>query len=611
MKISLLLSAVFFSLSIFAQTSTPFGTPGPDYWQNRADYNINAQLDTNLHLITGDVKITFYNRSPYTLDFLWLQLEQNKYREDARGTKVLQGGSRHDGSITEGMQVKRVNVNGASANYTIEDTRMRIEMDAPLIPQNGKVEITMDYSFTIPEKGADRMGRIQLENGWVYEIAQWYPRMTVLDQYGWNTLPYLGPGEFYADYGNYDYTITVPSNMVVAGSGELQNAKDILPKTVGKRLNKAAKADSAMHIVSPEEVGTFTFGNKAMTSWHFTMKNTRDVAWACASHFIWDAAPAKLSNNQKVLVQSFYPLESIEGWSHATEYAIASIEHYSEMWFEYPYPSLCNVAGIVGGMEYPGLHFTGYSKKGNALWVTLDHEVAHNWFPMIVGSNERVHAWMDESFVTFMGYYAAKAFKGADYNSYISDHRSMLSRYKTDNFAPVMTPPRRINNGFSDVVYFKPAIALLLLREYVLGTERFDFAFRYYLDQWAYKHPQPEDFFNCMENASGEQLDWFWDSWFYHNEKLDQEITTASQITEGSVRLSIKNKLDMPMPVEIKITFADGSTTRERLPVDIWNTGDTFQLLLQYDQPIKELRLDPDGWLPDVERRNNVWEFSL
>jgi hypothetical protein len=587
------------------------GTPGPDYWQNRADYTINARLDTNLHLVTGRVAITYYNNSPYELDFLWLQLEQNKYREDARGTRVSASGSRHDGNITEGMPLGTVTVNGAPATYQVDDTRLKIDLKVPVPPKNGKVELAMDYSFTIPEKGADRMGRIRIDSSWVYTIAQWYPRMAVLDPgQGWNNLPYLGAGEFYADYGTYDYTITVPSNMVVAGSGVLQNAREVLPKEVSDRLKTAASSDSTQWIIRPEEAGAFRFGNRASASWRFKMENTRDVAWACSSHFLWDAAPARLPSGRKVTTQSYYPPASLDGWTRATEYAIASLEHYSEMWYEYPYSTLSNVAGTVGGMEYPGLHFTEYNRSGNRLWVTLDHEVAHNWFPMIVGSNERQHAWMDESFVTFMGFYAARAFEGADYTSYISNHQNMLERFGDADFVPVMTPPRDIPNGFSDVVYFKPAIALRVLREYVLGPSRFDPAFKHYIKSWAYKHPQPEDFFRCMENASGDQLGWFWQSWFYKNEKLDQEITSATQRAEGELNILLKNRLDMPMPVVLQLTFEDGTTTHHRLPVEIWNQGNTHRLQLNYEKRVASLMIDPDHWLPDLERRNNRWDFD-
>ncbi|HKK79552.1 MAG TPA: M1 family metallopeptidase, partial [Phaeodactylibacter sp.] len=440
--------------------------------------------------------------------------------------------------------------------------------------------------------------------------AQCYPRMAVLDDVtGWNNLPYLGPGEFYCEYGTFEYAVTVPAGFVVAGSGTLQNPKEVLGRDLASRLDNAVESDTAQFIIAPEEIGQALPASEETITWRYQMDNTRDVAWACSPAFVWDAAGAKRPDGSRILVQSFYPMESYGGWRQATAYAKGSLEHYSEQWFPYPYASLSNVAGGVGGMEYPGLHFTGYRKKGNSLWVTLDHEVAHNWFPMIVGSNEREHAWMDESFVTFMGYYAAEAYTGDDFNSYISNPQMMMRRFMEAGLAPVMTPPRRVQEGFSDVVYFKPAIALYLLREYVLGKERFDYAFRTYIEHWAYKHPQPEDFFRAMENGSGEQLDWFWQGWFYESGDLDQSISSASQSDQGRLRIDLENRLDMPMPAVLEITYEDGSTETRRFPVDVWANEGRFSTRLQLDKPVAELRLDPDGMLPDVEPRNNVWKF--
>lgn len=600
---------LFLPATLYCQMRTALGSPGPDYWQNQADYEIVATLDTANHLISGIVNITYTNNSPYALPYLWLQLEQNKHRPGSRGAAVSPLGSRHDGSLTVGMEVGGITVDGQPVEDVQTDTRMQIRLKLPLRPGK-QLEIAMNYTFTIPEVGADRMGRLPTEQGWIYEIAQWYPRMAVLDDIsGWNNLPYLGPGEFYCEYGNFDYAVTVPAGFVVAGSGTLQNPKEVLGKTLLKRLDAALESDTAQFIISPDEGGNALPKSEAPQTWRFRMENTRDVAWACSPAFLWDAAGATRPDGSRILVQSFYPLESYAGWQRATDYAKASLEHYSAQWFPYPYRSLSNVAGGVGGMEYPGLHFTGYEKQGNGLWVTLDHEVAHNWFPMIVGSNERQHAWMDESFVTFMGYYAAEAYNEGEFNSYISNPQMMMRRFMEAGLDPVMTPPRRIAGGFSDVVYFKPAIALYLLREYVLGADRFDYAFRSYIANWAYKHPQPKDFFRAMENGSGEDLGWFWQGWFYESGDLDQSISSASQSDSGQLRLSLENRLAMPMPVVLEINYADGTTETRRFPVEIWAQGKTFSTRLALEKPVAQLRLDPSGLLPDVEPRNNVWRF--
>lgn len=383
------------------------GKPGPMYWQNRADYEIDVTLDDEAHTITGSVTIHYTNNSPEPLDFVWLYLEQNRFTEDSRGTLTTPiQGNRYNGDVDGGYQLSNVSAKvgkrgDASDKYLVTDTRMQVFFDEAIPAKGGKATISMDFSYKIPEKGMDRMGRLEVEEGTIYALAQWYPRTAVFDDVkGWNTEPYLGAGEFYLEYGDFEYSVTAPSDHIVVGSGKLLNPGDVMTSTMQDRMDKAMKSDSTVYILTPDEVAdpATRLKQEGNLTWKFKIENSRDIAFASSQAFIWDAAKIDLPSGKTILAQSVYPKESDgqEAWSRSTEYSKASIEHYSEKWFEFPYPTATNVAADIGGMEYPGLNFCGYESKGESLWGVTDHEFGHNWFPMIVGSNERLYPWMDE-----------------------------------------------------------------------------------------------------------------------------------------------------------------------------------------------------------------------
>jgi hypothetical protein len=359
--------APFFYRSNGNEYRSAGGQPGPAYWQNRADYKIAVSLDTAQKTVKGSVVIKYKNNSPDALPFLWLQLDQNIYREDSRAqaTTLVTGGRWANRSFTEGDELNSVDIvmNGKTtkAKYKVSDTRMQVWLPQPLAAKTGTVELKINYSFSVPQYGTDRMGRLHTKNGWIYEIAQWFPRMCVYDDIeGWNTLPYLGAGEFYLEYGNIDYTVTAPANLIVVGSGALQNPTECLTSTVRSRLEQAKKSDKTVTIVSEEDLsGTSYYPKKSTLTWHFVCNNTRDVAWAASKAFIWDAARINLPSGKKALAQSVYPVESAkeDAWKRSTEFVKGCIELYSKEWYEFTYPSATNVAGIVGGMEYPGIVF--------------------------------------------------------------------------------------------------------------------------------------------------------------------------------------------------------------------------------------------------------------
>ncbi|WP_435374028.1 M1 family aminopeptidase [Belliella kenyensis] len=603
---------------------TASGKPGPSYWQNKSDYVISVTLDEKEHSVKGSWKITYTNNSPESLDFVWLYLEQNRFTDDSRGTLTTPvQGNRYSGDVDGGYDISNVKaqVSGknkpVSSEYLINDTRMQVSFAEPIPANGGVATITMDFEYKIPVKGMDRMGRLDVKDGTIYAMAQWYPRVAVFDDVtGWNTDPYLGAGEFYLGYGDFDYKVTVPYDHIVVASGELQNPGQVLTKELQNRMKRAADSDERVYIIEPNEVGDLALTrpkSEGTLTWHFKMNNTRDVAFASSKSFIWDAARINLPSGKKALAQSVYPKESDgqEAWGRSTEYSKASVEHYSEMWYEYPYPVAVNVAADIGGMEYPGLNFCSYKSKGESLWGVTDHEFGHNWFPMIVGSNERRHAWMDEGFNTFINYYSYLAFNDGEYTNDLIKTRKYLGWLTNSSREPVATHPDRTqSNNLGMVAYMKPALGLVMLREYILGHERFDKAFRSYIRTWAYKHPQPNDFFNHMENVSGENLDWFWKGWFYSNANIDLSVDGVYPYGANYV-VAFSNKGDMPMPVIFEITFDDGSKERRELPVEIWFKGNTWQHLLKVDKKVTKIEIDPDKIITDTNAGNDVWPSSI
>lgn len=596
------------------------GEPGPKYWQNRADYKIACTLDTSSHSVNGTVEISYTNNSPDNLTFLWLQLDQNIYKQDSRGssTTTQTGGRWANGGFTQGDVIKSVSVEEGGKSYTprytTSDTRMQIWLQQPLKSSGNKIKMTIAYQFTIPEYGTDRMGRLKTQNGWIYEVAQWFPRMAVYDDIqGWNTLPYLGAGEFYLEYGDIEYSVSAPANLIIVGSGELQNEKEVLTPTQISRLASARNSDKTVVIRSANEIkdpkSRPTGGN---ITWKFKIQNTRDVAWAASKAFVWDAARINLPSGKKSLAMSVYPVESIkkDGWQRSTEMVKGALEHYSSQWYEFPYPVAVNVAGIVGGMEYPGIVFCSYADAGAGLWGVTDHEFGHTWFPMIVGSNERKYAWMDEGFNTFINGISTKNFNKGEFASFsfFSPEQQVAMTFN-NQMDPLWTTPEVIQeHNLGVAAYEKPAMMLEALRNVVLGPERFDLAFREYIRRWAFKHPTPWDFFRTIENVSGEDLSWFWRAWVFNNWKLDQKVTGVTyneNDPKNGGAVTLENLEQMVMPVTVLVKEENGKQQRIDLPVEVWQRGPVWTFNVNTTSKITDVILDPDKLLPDINRKNN------
>lgn len=617
----------FFYKTNATETRSASGQPGHNYWQNSADYVLNATLNEANKEIVASAEITYTNNSYDNLSFLWLQLDQNLFKKDSRGNAVIpMAGSRNGAKGQEfdgGYTIKSVEIlsaNGKSSKinptYTISDTRMQIDLPQDLKAKGGVVKFIIHYSFISPDYGSDRMGVENTKNGKIFTIAQWFPRMCVYDdQMGWNTLPYLGAGEFYLEYGDVVANLTVPSSHYVVSSGELLNPKDVYTADQIKKWNQASNSESTVMIRSAADVTAAPKNSTGTKTWKFKIENTRDFAWASSAAFILDAAKMNLPSGKKSLAISAYPIES-EGpgaWGRSTEYVKASIENYSKRWYEYTYPTAVNVAGNEGGMEYPGIVFCHMNSKGASLFGVTDHEFGHNWFPMIVGSNERMYAWMDEGFNTFINSVSEKDFNKGEYYRPQSLQR-MAGAFNNDSMEPVMIAPDNLkerNLGF--LGYYKPGAGLTMLRENVLGEQRFDKALREYIKRWAFKHPTPDDFFRTMENVSGEELNWFWRGWFMNKWKIDQAVTGVKYVNgdfkKGAI-IKVENIGQLPMPMDIDIKFKDGTVQNVKLPVEIWKRNSEWSFETPTTKEIISVEVNSKGSLPDANAANNIFKVG-
>lgn len=600
------------------------GRPGPLFWQNRADYAIEATLDPASRLLTGRETITYTNHSPGALDVLWLQLDQNRYKPDARGAFT----SQFPTEFTSGYRIASVEVEDAtghrqSVKWLVSDTRMQVRLPEAVKANGGSVRVHIAWSFTVPGEFGGRMDVNASKNGDIFEMAQWYPRLCVYDDLrGWDTAPYLN-SEFYLEYGDFDYKVTVPADMIVAGSGELVNPRDVLTPTQIKRLDEARHSDRTVMIRTPAEVtdpssrprqgGTLT--------WHFRMHNTRDVAFGASKAFVWDAARINLPQGKSALAMSVYPVESAgdAAWGRATEYLKASTEYFSKEWFPYPWPVAINEAGTAGGMEYPGITFDSKRARGKSLHMVIAHEIGHSWFPMIVGSNERRHAWMDEGFNTFIDIGEADAFGHGVYAPKRDSEYAPKGGNPADEIAAVLADPDApaLLNGADEtsekyrhpISYFKGAFGLVLLREQILGPERFDDAFRKYIATWAYHHPSPSDFFRFMESEGGEDLGWFWRGWYQHNWPFDMAVRKIEPIggdwSHGAA-VTLANLDPLVLPNTLRLTYDDGSHQDVRIPVETWQQHREYVVRVAGTRKVASAELDPSHALPEADRSNDL-----
>ena len=612
----------------------PNGSPGPKYWQQRVDYQIRATLDTSAKRLIGSEIIQYSNNSPDTLGFLWLQLDQNLFRTGSTGSLLFASESRFGGAgFSGGFEIDSIlqcgtpqepaagaqpprrkrrakapakvqpRCGSSPLKTRVDDTMMYLELASPL-PPGGKTVLELSYGFNIPEHGADRMGR----DGSLYEIAQWYPRMAVYDDvHGWNTDQYLGQGEFYLEYGNIEYEVTVPAGYIVAGTGVLLNPADVLTTAQRGRLATALKSDTTIHIVTAPELssGAARPVKEGSLTWRFKADNVRDAAWAASPDYLWDA-----TRWEGVLAQAYYRASAVDTWKDAAKMSRFSIQEYSTRWFSYPYPQISAIEGPVSGMEYPMVAMEAEGESGPDLYNVLTHEIGHMWYPMVVGSDERRYAWMDEGFNTFINTFSEESYwKRNDAAVRQRERQLVIGIDQMPTAQPILTPANRYrtSDNLLSLAYVKPSIELLTLRNKVLGPQVFDSAFREYTRRWAFKHPQPADFFRTIEEVSGRDLSWFWRGFFYTTAALDQSVESVKADSAGGAQVTLVNLGDAVMPVELELGFEDGTTDVLKLPVEIWYGGNRYVYQIKPAKTIVSARVNPDGTLPDALVTNDVW----
>jgi hypothetical protein len=604
------------------------GAPGPAYWQNRADFSINAKIDTAAKVLSGEETITYTNNSPDTLDSLWLQLDQNLYKADARAVAMAGASRRRGGGTTAGYEIDSIEILGADgktsakASTITTDTRMRVALPSGLKGGGAKTKLRIKYHFTIPGLFGGRMAWGTSKDGEIYDLAQWYPRLQVYDDVrGWDTLPYLA-NEFYLEYGSFDYAVTVPDNFIVSGSGALVNEKEVLTAAELSRLAKARASDATVMIRSAEDVAAAIAKKPTATkTWRFHMDKTRDVAFTASPVFVWDAARINLPDGKTALAQSVYPRESVgpQKWDRSTEVMKHSVETFSKRWYPYPWPNAINVAGPATGMEYPGIVFDGVPDAGVTLFFIAAHEIGHTWFPMVVGSDERRDAWMDEGFNTFIDVYESDDFNKGEFapkrdGEYAPKKDQTPAEQIADilrdpDVVPILSRADTVKEKYRHpITYFKTAFGLILLREDILGPERFDAAFRKYIRDWAFRHPKPSDFFRAMESEGGEDLGWFWRGYFFNSWQHDMAVTNVAYVDGDAakgVAVTVANLGQMVLPGTLRVTFANGQKRDVRVPAETWIQNTTHVFTLEGGGAVTDAVLDPDKRLPDRDRSNN------
>tara|TARA_R110002049_G_scaffold309268_1_gene519598 strand:+ start:129687 stop:132131 length:2445 start_codon:yes stop_codon:yes gene_type:complete len=553
-----------------SDSRTASGAPGPEYWQQRADYEIDVTLDDENQRIRGTARVKYHNHSPHELRYLWFQLDQNIFQPDSDANTTRRAssiGSRMEFKFVQSMLARSAfdggykiesvrDAGGADLPYRVVKTMMRVDLPAPLLPGES-TDVHLRYAFNIVDAKMIRARggyeHFEDDDNYIYEISQWYPRVVAYTDYaGWQHKQFLGQGEFTLELGDYRVRITAPQDLVIAATGELQNSEQVLKPEWRERLKQAASATKPVFVITADEAkSNETAKGAGSKTWIFAASNVRDFAFAASRKFIWDAMGVDV-DGQTVMAMSYYPNEAEPLWSKYSTEAIAhTLQVYGRYAFAYPYPTAISVNGPVYGMEYPMICFNGprpeddgtYSKATKyGLISVVIHEVGHNFYPMIVNSDERQWTWMDEGLNTFLQYLAEQEWED-DYPSRRGEPEKIVPYMRGGNQRPIMTGSEEILQ-FGANGYAKPATALNILRETILGRELFDFAFREYARRWKFKRPTPSDFFRTMEDASGVDLDWFWRGWFYSTDHVDIAIDDVElfQIESGDPDESAERK---------------------------------------------------------------------
>ena len=634
---------------------TASGSPGPKYWQQKVDYVIKASLDTVKHEISGTERVTYHNNSPGPLGYLWFMLDQNVEKQDSRahvsmrplpkGLANMSGQALRlldltgEEAQTLGMRISRVRAANPAggfrdAPFWVNGTAMRVELPAA-VASGSSTQLEVEWAYRVPEIGLNnqRNARDHVKDGWEYEMAQWYPRAAVYDDVsGWTTDQFYSQGEFYQEFGDFDVTMTVPHDHIVRATGVLLNPAEVLTATQRARLQQAWNSDEPVFIVRPDEVAKPSArpAGSAPLTWHFTAQNVRDFAWASSKTFIWDAMGFRYAKGGRLIeLHSVYPRDAMPLWDQYSTKAIKqTMVTYGRMVIEYPYPQASNVHGSVGGMEYPMIAFCGArprpdgtfdpSLKWRLISVTI-HEVGHNWFPMILATDERRWGWMDEGMNSFIQYYAEKDWD-PKYPSNRGPASLIVPYFKDPAQVPMMTESDLVYANYSPQAYAKPAATLVMLREQVLEPAQFDRALHEYAQKWVFKKPQPADFFRTIVNGAGEQLNWWWRGIFYTTYANDQAVAKVESDNATDIvgntsrgkfyhRITIEQKGGLVMPIQLGLTYEDGSSALIKLPADVWRYNEkSFTYGYFADKALSQVVVDPNEVFADINRDNNTWK---
>ncbi len=611
-----------FQSAIDRGTRTDQGIPGPGYWTQRVDYSIEAQLDPETAILVGRETITYQNNSPDELDRLILHLYQNLFSEGAQRTRTV--------PITGGITLERVALGGEeiseamgrpqAGSYLTDGTLMAVYLSES-VPSGASVELSVEWRYEVPPAGAPRQGHIENR---LFNVAQWYPQVAVYDDVqGWHIWPYLGNGEFYLEYGDFDVSITVPEGWLIGASGTLQNPEEVLPGLIRERLDEARTSDEVVRVVTEADFGpggaTLSDPDGELT-WRFQANGVRDFAFATSDQYLWDAAhvvtpDADGDGEDEVVEVHAFSRPVAEAWVDAAEYIRHAVRFHAERWHPYPWPQMTGAEGPVGGMEYPMLTFVAAFPEARSVYETLNHEIGHMWYPMMVGSNEPSYPWMDEGLTTYIeGYATADFWDDPDY--WRTDQNAYVRVAGFEGETPIMRHADLHGpfGTYGQAAYWKPATLLRAL-EGVIGREAVWETLRTYAETWIYGHPAPQDFFNLAEAVAGRDLDWFWVPFWYETAALDQAITNV-RMSEGdtgveAAEVTVANLGRAFMPVNLVVTLSGGDVIQETVPVEVWLGGATEHTVL-IDLPSGEtttaIEIDPDVAFPDVDRENNVWE---
>ena len=625
-----------FERAVANGTRTLDGTPGAAYWQNRADYHLTARLDETEHTLHGTGTITYTNHSPDELAYLVVKLKQNVHAPGVVRNRpvavtggmtlaslAVDGTALADASspITPGRYTSRV----TPGTYAVDGTLLTLGLTTPLAP-GASTTLELAWSYPVPPAtGTYRQG----QDGEVYYLGYWYPQMAVYDDViGWHTDPYMGNGEHYLGYGDYSVAFDVPAGWLAWGTGELTNPNEVLSAETRRRLDQARSADGIVNVVTEAERGQATLASSTGRAvWRFRAENVRDVALSTSARYVWDATHANVDQDgdgtdDSVLINAFYR-PGTASWERSAEFARFSIEHLSDMILPYPYPHMTAVEGILGGgMEYPMMTLIGGDRTDATLFSVTYHEIGHMWFPMVVGSNEKSFTWMDEGLTSFNTNEGAAAFFDGSSDSRPKANpwdRARQSHYRLAGTGYAV-PPMRHNDRYplgggtrevdpvggsarSIASYSTPAV-LMHAMEGIFGREAFFDAYREYARRWAFKHPTPYDFFNTFEHQLGQDLDWLWTPTLFETWTVDHAIRDVQEVGSG-VKVWVEDLGLAPMPVVVAVTFTDGRTLRRTVDVNAWLAGRTEVMVSFPAGTVMRAELDPDGFLPDVDRSNN------